>query len=203
MEDHTAILVIADRSGSMSSIRREIEEGLAKMAKDQANLPGRCTFDLVTFDDVIEYQFSMRPADSAHFKIDPRGGTALYDAIVKGSQDFAKKIDALRDTPAHIQVVVATDGCENQSQFADALLVRDTIAYRTTRHGWDFTFLGSDESAITQAAELGFEGKKTMKFKSSASGVAGMTSSLSEYIAQTRAGVDAGYSDDNRAVSAH
>lgn len=201
--DYTAILVIGDRSGSMSSIKREIEEGLAKLAKEQAKLPGRVTFDFVTFDETIEYQFSMRPADSAHFKIEPRGGTALYDAIVKGSQDFAKKLDALREAPAHVQIVVATDGQENQSQFADALLVRDTIAYRTQRHGWDYTFLGSDESAITEAANLGFEGKKSMKFKNSASGVAGMTSSLSEYIAQTRAGVDAGYSDDNRAASAH
>ena len=200
--DYAAVLVILDRSGSMSSIKHDIESGLRQMAKAQEKLPGKVTFDLVTFDNDIEYDFSMRSPRDAQFVVNPRGGTALYDAIVKGCQDFAKVLSNLKEQPRHVQVVVATDGMENASQFADALLVRDTITYRTSRYGWDFTFLGSDESAIAEAAALGFQGKKSMKFKSSATGVAGMTSSLSDYITATRSGIDAGYSDDNRAASA-
>lgn len=200
---NTACLVILDRSGSMHSIKNEIEKGLNSMAASQARLPGHVSFDLLTFDTELEYRYEDVDAARARFSIDPRGGTALYDAIVSGCNQFTRKLASRIVTPDKVMVVVATDGEENQSKLADALLVRDTIAFKTTRFNWDFSFLGSDDEGIKAAAALGFEGKKTMKFKNSASGVAGMSDSLSAYLTATRSGQDAGYDDAARAKSAH
>jgi hypothetical protein len=201
--DYTAALLIIDRSGSMERIKRDTEAGLKALVSEQAKLPGRITFDVITFDDQYDYSQKLKSPYDTNVTIDPRGGTALYDAIVRGCQEFKRTLDSLSEQPAHVQIIVATDGQENRSKHADALLVRDTIQFNKETFGWDFTFVGSDEKGIADAAKLGFEGKKTMKFASSASGVAGMSSGLSDYLRQTREGKDAGYDDSARKAAAH
>jgi hypothetical protein len=200
MTDSTAVLLILDRSGSMDSIRRDVEKGLSEMVAEQVALPGTVTFDQVSFASSVTYDTKQAGKEYVA-RIRPDGQTALYDAIVQGTQLFRKDLVARGQNPDFVQVVVATDGQENASKHADALLVRDTISYYTDTEGWDFTFLGSDPASIANAAKIGFEGKKTMQFNNSASGVAGMTTGLSAYIAQTRSGKDAGYDDAHRKAS--
>ena len=201
---YTACLLIVDRSSSMSSIKQNVEASLAQLIRDQGSLPGRISFDVIYFNEQFSYPTKFATPGSTVIRINPDGGTALYDAIVRGTQEFAQNIERLApaNRPKFVQVVVATDGEENRSRHADALLVRDTIAFHKDTFGWDFTFVGSDERGIEDAARLGFEGKKTMKFANSAAGVAGMSSGLSDYMRQTRSGQDAGYDDSARTKAA-
>ena len=202
-KDHTRVLVILDRSGSMDSIRGEVERGLRQVAVDQSKMLGTCEFDVVSFSDDRTYDSRAVPAKDFSVRIIPGGQTAMYDAIVWGVGKFKEAIGALPDSsrPQYVQVIVATDGQENNSKFADAVLVRDTIQFHTDNYGWDFTFLGSNQDAVLAGALLGFEGKKSMTFASTSKGVAGASSALSDYIAQTRSGQDAGYDDNQRAAS--
>lgn len=204
---YTATAIILDRSGSMSSIRSEVLKGLRKLASDHANLPGSISFDLISFDDTYSYELRGVSADEFGRKVDlnPGGSTALYDAVVRGIAEFRTHLDQLDDDdyPEYIQVVVATDGQENASKVANGQMVADTVEYHAQNLGWDFTFLGSNQDAILTGAKLGFEGKKSLTFGSTASGVQGATASLSDYLAQTRSGVDAGYADAHRSASGH
>lgn len=199
-KDHTSVLVILDRSGSMDTIRASVENGLRQVAKEQAQALGTCEFDLVSFSSDRTYDEQATPASSFSPRLYPGGMTALYDAIVWGVNKFRERLDGLPDAqrPQYVQVIVATDGEENSSEFADAVLVRDTIQFHTDNYGWDFTFLGSNQDAVLAGALMGFEGKKSMTFASTSKGVAGATSALSDYIAQTRSGKDAGYDDSHR-----
>lgn len=199
-KDHTSVLVILDRSGSMDSIRGSVESGLRQVASEQAQALGTCEFDLVSFSTDRTYDEQATPASSFRPRLYPGGMTALYDAIVWGVNKFRERLDGLPDAqrPQYVQVIVATDGEENSSEFADAVLVRDTIQFHTDNYGWDFTFLGSNQDAVLAGALMGFEGKKSMTFASTSKGVAGATSALSDYIAQTRSGKDAGYDDSHR-----
>lgn len=203
---YTAILVVLDNSGSMSDIARTVEDSLAQVAREQAALPGDCTFDLVRFSSEVHYEQQNVAAKDFRPRLSPSGMTALYDAIVFGVTWFRERLDDLDDAdkPEFVQIVVATDGEENSSTAVDALLVRDTVAMHTQAYGWDFTFIGANQDAIMAGALLGFEGKKSMTFNATDAGVKGAASGLAAYIAQTRAGQDAGYSDADRdAAMAH
>ena len=52
--NYTALLVVVDRSGSMSNIREDMVGGLRSLIATQAAAPGRLTIDLWSFDDVVE-----------------------------------------------------------------------------------------------------------------------------------------------------
>ena len=89
------ILVIADRSGSMASIRQDAIGGFNTFLKEQKSVKGKANFTLVLFDD--QYEVPIESVDIK--KVDelteetfvPRGMTAMNDAIGKSlSQLFAK-----------------------------------------------------------------------------------------------------------------
>lgn len=204
-KDYTALMFIMDRSGSMSSIKTSVESGMRDILKDLRSQPGKVTIDLIDFDTEITHSQKLVPLDRFSFTLSPRGGTALYDAIVTGASELRKELEALPEDkrPEHVQVVVVTDGDENSSKNADAQLVSDTVTWCTDNLGWDFTFLGANQDAVFTAAALGFEGKKAMTFAATTSGVAGTASSLSDYINQTRRGEDASYSDSHRSAAMH
>lgn len=202
-KDYTALMFIMDRSGSMRDIKQSVETGMRGIISDLAKQPGKVTVDLVDFDTEITHSSKLVPLSNFRFVLEPRGGTALYDAIVTGASEMRKQIEKMTEDarPAHVQIVVVTDGHENSSKVADAVLVKDTVEWSTDNLGYDFTFLGANQDAVVTGAALGFEGKKSMTFNSTASGVAGTSSSLADYINQTRRGEDASYSDSHRSAA--
>lgn len=196
-----ALLFIVDRSGSMSSIRGNVVEGMNDIVADLKRQPGHVTVDYVQFNESIEHTHKGVPLSQFKFDLQPGGQTALYDGIVTGVSNLRERIAKKKNKPGKVQVVVVTDGHENASRVADAQLVKDTVEYMTAQFGWDFTFLGANQDAVFVGAALGFEGKKSMTFASTAAGVAGTAGSLSDYINQTRRGEDASYSDSHRSAA--
>ena len=54
--NYTALLIVLDRSGSMSSIRDDMVGGLEEMLRIHAAEPGLLTVDVVTFDSFSNYR---------------------------------------------------------------------------------------------------------------------------------------------------
>jgi hypothetical protein len=203
---YTLVAVLMDRSGSMDSIRTETEKGIRDIVSEVAkatSFPNSVDFTLAQFDTEYELVQKRRTASEFSFSLYPRGGTALYDSIVQIVTDVRQIINDLPESekPEHVQIVVATDGEENRSKTADAMLVSDTVEYHTRNLGWDFVYVGANQDAVYAGKLMGFEGKKSMTFSATASGVAGVASSLSDYIQQTQSGQDASFSDEHRARS--
>ncbi|HTW07738.1 MAG TPA: hypothetical protein VME46_09515, partial [Acidimicrobiales bacterium] len=78
----TLLVLVVDRSGSMETIRNDMEGGIRAMLEDQAQQPGRCLVTLAQFDTEYELLFQAIPAaEVTPYKLVPRGSTALLDAI--------------------------------------------------------------------------------------------------------------------------
>ncbi|WP_425843691.1 VWA domain-containing protein [Agrococcus sp. TSP3-2-1] len=198
--DYTALLIVLDRSGSMSGIRDDMVDALEQMLRDQAAQPGMLTVDLVTFDDVVEHTHVSAAPEDVRIRLEPRGGTALYDAVGSSINGFAARLDALPEhaRPATAQVVVVTDGFDNRSLEYTPGTVRRLIERQRERAGWDVVFLGADQDAVLAAADLGIGADRSMTFSRGAHNIDSMVGTMSRHISTVRAGGTGGFTDADR-----
>jgi hypothetical protein len=80
--DTTLLVLVVDRSGSMESIRTDMEGGIKVLLEQQAAEDGHCLVTLAQFDTDYELLYNAVPvAELGEYQLVPRGGTALLDAI--------------------------------------------------------------------------------------------------------------------------
>jgi uncharacterized protein YegL len=200
-KDHTDITIILDRSGSMESIKTDVEGGFATFLEEQKKLPGKATLSLVQFDTEYEAVYSGKPiAEAPALKLVPRGPTALHDAIGRTINAIGERLSKLpeADRPGKVMVVIITDGHENSSSEFSAAMVKDMITHQTEKYSWDFTYLGANQDAVLVASQMGILSSKSMTFGANAKGSDAVFRSMSAYAAQTREGVNASYSAEQR-----
>ena len=177
--NYTAMLLVIDRSGSMDTIRDDMVGGLTAMLAQQAAEPGILTVDIVTFDTEIELQCTMSNPSDVAIVLEPRGGTALFDAIGMSVTGFGRTLAALPEhaRPETVQVVVVTDGEENSSRKFSSRAVRALVTQQKEKYSWDFVFLGTNQDAVMAGQHLGFDAGSSMTFAPGAAGVSTMTGS--------------------------
>ncbi len=186
--DYTALLLIVDRSGSMANIRDDMVGGLTNLLTEQAAQPGHLTVDLITFDDEIEHQAMFADPATVQVRLEPRGMTALLDALGQSLEGFRAALQAL---PAHarpdtVQVVVVTDGHENASHRWTLPRVNRLVRELTVELGWDFVYLGAGQDAIEVGRGLGFDAGSSMAWDANADAVGASSASLSRYVSDVR-----------------
>jgi hypothetical protein len=160
--DRTHFSVILDRTGSMESIREDTIGGFNGFLREQQAQPSPATFTLVQFDSQDPYEVLQKfapigqvpPLTPATYV--PRASTPLFDAIGRGINDLAARLDAMgaEQRPARIVFVIVTDGQENASREFTGEKVRAMLDERR-KAGWQFVFLSADESAIRDGGCLG------------------------------------------------
>ena len=158
-KDLTDVTVVMDRSGSMDSVKDEAEKGLNHFINDQKGLPGDCNFTLVQFDTEYEFVHKGVPIrDVPHCKLEPRGMTALLDAVGKAINETGARIKEMDEAsrPGLVVFVVLTDGHENSSKEFTNTQIKEMIDRQTKDYQWKFTFLGADAKAFDEAMRMGF-----------------------------------------------
>ncbi len=163
----TDITLVVDRSGSMQDIRRDAEGGINGFLEDQANQPGEALLTLVQFD--TEYEFIHRGipvGDAPKYELLPRGATALLDAVGRAINETGARLKSMAeaDRPGLVIVVVMTDGLENSSKEFTRKKIQQMIEHQQDRYSWQFTFLGADQDAFAEAAQLGINAAGVAKF---------------------------------------
>jgi len=152
-EDYTHITLVVDRSGSMSSVQTDAQEGINSLLKEQFALDGKLTVTLVQFDSEIETVKRLANKKFV-YALQPRGFTALLDAvggeIVRTGEDLAKLKE--KDRPAKVLFVVVTDGMENASHEFTVDKVKDLTDRQKSKYNWDFQFIGADQAAWAGAS---------------------------------------------------
>lgn len=198
--NYTHLLVITDRSGSMISCATEMINALNTYFDEQAQLDGKCLVDYVQFDNTYERVFSDTPVADARAVLDPRGSTALLDAMGRGVVEFGTKLAGLDEDkrPGTVIVVVITDGYENASQEWTAKKVRELVTKQRDEFNWTFTFLGANLDAVAVGAQYGFAAGDSLTFNVDNTAMA--SASLSGYTTRTRTGLGGGYTDEDRAA---
>jgi hypothetical protein len=201
--NYTALLLVIDRSGSMSSIRDDMIGGLNGLIEEQKNQPGLLTINLVQFDNQIDIVHRLADPASVTVDLEPRGSTALYDGLGVGINTLQADIDALPEhaRPGTIQVIVVTDGAENASGEYTGSVIKNLITEKSATGTWDFMFLGANQDAVMKAAELGISRESSLTYASNSGGVHNMTSSATRYVSDRRRGSRTGFSPEERRKS--
>jgi Mg-chelatase subunit ChlD len=188
--DTTLLVLVVDRSGSMESIREDMEGGIKTLLSEQAVEEGICLVTLVQFDDNYEVVAQGVPASELMtYRLVPRGSTALLDAIGRTISDVRARVEALdpSDRPGHIVFAVITDGMENASKEWSRLQVMDSVKARIDE-GWNFTFLGANQDAIQEGSNLGMAAASSLTYSASADGAREAMSSVSASVRRMRRG---------------
>jgi len=184
------ITVVLDRSGSMDSIRDDVIGGVNSFLERQRVLPQGVTITLVQFDteDPFEVVYSFIPAASApNLTMNtycPRGGTPLLDATGRTIVNLENWLEsqAENDRPEKLVVVVVTDGQENSSREFSLSRVKQLIAEKQEKSGWQFVYLSADLDAVNDAINTGFAKDSVMSFDKSHRGTKSMFNSLSDNV---------------------
>lgn len=153
----THLTLVVDRSGSMDYIRFRAEEGIKSFVGKQKDETGTCSFLLTEFDNIIDTVYSGPIKKFGNeYKLKPRGGTALRDAIGKGIIDTEQIItkSALRYRPKLVICCIVTDGQENQSTIYNDEQVKKMISDKQEQ-GWQFVYLCADYAAQRYGQQLG------------------------------------------------
>lgn len=169
------IVVVLDRSGSMSSIKTDTEGGFNTFIEEQKKLPGRCLVTLAQFDDHYDVVYSNLPlSDVPKLTLLPRGSTALFDAIGKTVVAKGEELAALSESerPAVVEVLVLTDGWENASREWTGDRVKELVEKQTNQYNWKFTFMGSNQDAVLVGGTLGFTAGNSLTYSGQNVGVA-------------------------------
>ena len=148
------VVFIFDRSGSMSGHEQDVIGGFNTYVEELKKEAGDVGVTYVRFDTEVERVWiDLELADVPFMtpaNYQPRGGTALYDAV-------GQTIAALKDKPGHTFVIIThTDGEENSSHEWTQEKVKALVTERTALGNWTFLFFG--QGFDKWHAEVGSQG---------------------------------------------
>jgi len=163
----TAVSLLVDRSGSMYPYADKVSRSVSEFIESQQVFKGKAFFSLMQFDDVSEFVFKnkdIKEVNKNEFHFQPRGGTALSDALVNAIDDMdaSLKTFAAKEKPRRVVIGLITDGEDNMSRNS-ADKVRQMVQAKEAE-GWDFFFLGVDPNTQNVASDLGISPKKTAQY---------------------------------------
>ncbi len=167
---YSHISIVLDRSGSMTSCESETREGFNTFITKQKEASGVATASLVQFDDHYELNYAFLPIGNVPLltneNYQPRGNTALLDAIGRTIKETGEKLAAMPEyeRPERVLFVIQTDGFENASSKFTRNQVFDAIKHQQEAYQWDFIFLGANQDAIATAATFGINAKSSLSY---------------------------------------
>ncbi len=198
------IVLVLDRSGSMTSTKADAEGGLRDFIEKQRVLPGECDVTFYRFDNEIERVFDKKPiqrVENVELSLDPRGSTALLDAMIRAVDEVGKRLSntAENERPERVFVVTITDGYENSSKarYSD---VAERIANQRDNYKWEFLFIGANQDAIATASKLNILPQYSLSYAPTADGTVNAYAAMTQSVSFTRqTGQSYCYTDDDRA----
>lgn len=181
-KNYTHIIILIDRSGSMSSIKNDMEGGIKNFLKTQKQLPGKCTITAAQFDNEYELLYNLKNIhDIDSININPRGSTALIDSMVHLINEAGKELSSLpeEERPERVLFITITDGEENSSlEFTNEKLA-ELIKHQENKYNWQFTYLGANQDSFSIANKFGLSSTKTMNYSANTAGINTMFNTLS------------------------
>src|SRR6266480_6557801 len=173
---YSEIAFVLDRSGSMKSCQQAAIEGFNQFLADQQKTVGLAKLTLVLFDDEYLVPISSIPVEEVVPLTDdtyqPRGCTALLDAIGQTIDDLGQRLAVLAEKhrPGQVIVAILTDGLENASQRFTWKEIAGKIKHQTDTYKWIFLFLGANQEPIATAANLSIAANNAANYVADAAG---------------------------------
>lgn len=207
----TYLIFVVDRSGSMSSITKDMIGGFNAFIKAQRDAKlGECKVFFYQFDTTYETVYDgvdlERVADLTDKTYQPRGGTALYCSLGKTITEMGQRLEKMaeKDRPEKVLVITITDGEDNSKlgNVEDIYTldkVKEMIELQTKKYNWDFTYIGANQDAWSVGDAMGMGGNVKLNYTATAGGTAVMFDKLSKSTAMYRSCATAkfAYDDDD------
>jgi hypothetical protein len=191
-QGYTDITVVLDRSGSMSSIREDMNGGFATFVAAQKGVPGACLVSMVQFDGTAtEVRYVGTPiGEVGPLDLLPRGNTPLLDAVAFSIRLTGERLAALPEEarPENVLLLIITDGQENASKQTTAAALKEMIEHQRSVYKWDFIYLGANVDAFAEARMMGIPAERTAEYAADATGVRSAWETLSPKFAAFRGG---------------
>ena len=174
----TELVMILDRSGSMSGLEADTIGGFNGMIEKQKREEGEAYVSVVLFDDRIETLYDrvdvqkIEPMNNSQYYV--RGCTALLDAIgetihnVETIHKYARE----EDIPEKTIFIITTDGMENASRQYTYDRVRRMIEDHKQHDLWEFMFLGANIDAVKEASRFGIDSRRAVRYEHDSKGTA-------------------------------
>ena len=169
--DVTELVLILDRSGSMSSCARSTVDCFNDfIEKQKQENSGAVYVSVVLFNQGREVLYNrvglyeVRPLTVGEFRAS--GGTALYDALASGIHHIGKAYKYARpdEAPGKTIFVVITDGAENSSRLYTLEETRKMVEREIREYGWEFLFFGANLRAKEVVQALGFKEENAVDY---------------------------------------
>ncbi len=185
------IVLVLDRSGSMSTTKSDAEGGLREFINKQRVLPGECNLTFYRFDDEIEKVLEAKPLKDVRdeeLKLEPRNSTALLDAMNRAIDEVGARLAryADYDRPEHVYFVTITDGYENASMTPRSTVFRKVKEQRE-RYNWQFIFIGANQDAIAEGVKYGFDAGQSISYSGTRKGMQNAYAVLTQNVTAHRA----------------
>ena len=172
--NHLELVLILDKSGSMSGLEGDTIGGFNSMIQKQRDENIDASVTTVLFDtkfNVIHDRTPLKKVENLTSKDYVAGGnTALLDAV--GST--IKRIERVPDIYAknnRVLFVIITDGQENSSREYSKSQVKKMISDKQEKYDWEFIFLGANIDAASEAESIGIKRQNAVKYENSKTGV--------------------------------
>ena len=191
-ENLTELVLILDRSGSMSSIRDDAMGSVNSFLDDQKKVEGSANVTLCQFDDEFDIihdcvDLQNVPSLTPETFV-PRGSTALFDAIGRTVNQVGARLGSTdeKDRPSNVIVAIITDGGENASKEFTKSQIFEMVTEQESKYNWEFIYLSSDIKASQDAVSYGFKSKSIAVMDTGGEAYRGGTMSVSSYVSETR-----------------
>ena len=179
MKDNlTEIVVILDRSGSMSGLEADTIGGFNAMLERQKKAEGEALLSTLLFSNETEVLHDradirrVEPLSLQDYRVG--GSTALLDAIGGAIRHIGNLHRETRpeERPAHTLFVITTDGQENASCRYGYGELRRLIERQKEKYGWEFLFLGANMDAVETAGRFGIDADRAVRYHCDSAGIA-------------------------------
>ena len=185
-KDHTKIVCVLDRSGSMAAIADDAIGGFNTFLKDQQEAGDNADISVYLFDNQYDPLYENRPVaqapplDSTTFV--PRGMTALYDAVGRTINTVGAVLSQTpeRDRPDKVLFVILTDGRENSSREFNKHQVFTMVEHQRSKYSWQFMYLAANEAGMKDGAAIGMRSTDSLQFVPDAPGATAAFANISE-----------------------
>ncbi|NUL46463.1 VWA domain-containing protein [Cellulosimicrobium funkei] len=192
---HTEIVMLLDRSGSMSSIADDMAGGFNAFMDEQRESNPNANVSLYQFDHGFQEVYVAKPLpDVGPLQLVPRGTTALLDAIARAVAETRSRLEAkpVSERPRTVVFGIITDGMENSSTEFTQAAVKHLIERQEEIDEWTFIYLGANQDAIKVGHGLGISRERSMTYapKQADAAMRGMSASVNALRLATDEGLD-------------
>jgi len=175
-KDLTELVIIIDKSGSMSGLESDVIGGFNSLITEQKKEEGEVNVTIIFFDTtykVIHDRENINNIKNLEKKdYIPSGCTSLLDTVGNAINHIKEVHSKIKDEciPEHTIFSIMTDGCENSSKEYTYKQIKEMIE-KQKELGWDFIFQAANIDAPTEGSKLGINVEDISSFDATDKGV--------------------------------